>query len=220
MGFLSPMGIRLKSIVIINHQVMVTLSFPRNPDKNFISIVKKGDEDLWNIYAGYWYQAGRETADLNLKATEEVLMSANDLMRMAFEIRRCLAIKNIEAERLNLTFYDNKPDMIVGMYYLTEGARFYHPSEEGLFAFGVTINVFYSTVKHTREEDQYLYENGGDQTGLTKNYPPELLAKFADDLEAEALPYLTEEEIAKLKEQKSGIEATGFSNFLRFFKKK
>ncbi|PJC37533.1 hypothetical protein CO046_00115 [Candidatus Peregrinibacteria bacterium CG_4_9_14_0_2_um_filter_53_11] len=197
---------------------MITLPYTSNLSSNFLSVVKEENEPLWKIYIGSWYQTGIEDVyhSTRLKTTEPIVLGASDLIQMASEIRRCLELKNIRQERLQLTFKQNKPDMRMIMYYMDEGADLYSPKEKGLFAFAATISLFYSAQKF-REE---YYQEEEPQTGLMMNYPPELLAKFADDLEAEALPYLPEEKVLKVKEKKNENEATGFSKFLRFFKKK
>jgi len=173
---------------------MIHLLVNKEVKNNYLlHIIKRDEEAVWDICVGNWY--GNPPIDIygiSFKTTKPILMTADDLLNFAYEIRNFVKEKPnkdcpyIETE-LNLSFKENEPKFSVRMRYGHEGAnQKYSYVREGLYQFSPGINLKYSVVQDKREENQYLYEGEGRTQWAVAFYNEYEILQFAVDLEQEA----------------------------------
>lgn len=171
---------------------MVTFALNNNPEGHLLRLVPREDNGFWEILicCGPWDDKKGHHAFSNLKTKEPILAGRPDLWRFAKEIRKIIKGKNTEEQKLNLTFEKNQPQFMVQMKFIDEEADKYKFLEKhkGKFAFTPGVNLRFSILQSGRKDDQYLYEHGGQHSGLVQYYSAAELLKFAEDLEREAGP--------------------------------
>jgi len=150
----------------------------------YLRVSRKEKKDLWSVIIGNWPE---NSDSLDLKTTEEIVMKKDDLSNFANEIRRVVGLKTQERVVLALSFKKNKPQFRFCLTYITPKDGQIDGSElSASFDVDIGFHNYYSAKKETREDLQYIYEDGGQHMGLVIRYPEDILLEFADELEKEA----------------------------------
>jgi len=177
---------------------MIDLLKSKHKDDHLIRLIKRDAEDIWDLYIGNWL--GNPEIDIygiDFKPTKPISMKANDLLQLAKEIRIAVDEKPYKDDpyysekELNLTFYENEPKCKMKIRYQYPDSKKFHrvKSWDNKFQFSIGFNINYSVVKDTREENQYLYEDGGKNMAYNIHYTDDELLSFADDIEKEVKQY-------------------------------
>jgi len=164
---------------------MAILKMHNEPKETLIRITKK-DDGVWQIEVGPWYENGKPWVDIqNFLTKEEILMNKQDLKQFANEIRRIINEKVEKSVFLDLSFQKNEPQFKIKMCCVNDDYPLLSLTNKGKFEFNPSININYLTRGYGREEDQYLYENGGQHEGLTQYYKEDELNSFVENIEKE-----------------------------------
>lgn len=176
---------KYKNTVNLEEEKMVI--FPEEHFKNNVLVrIYKKESELWKIEVGPWHENGfLQTYNDNFLTKEEVTMNKEDLRKLANEIKRVLGDHISEDTKLRLTFRQNKPEFRITMRYVGQDHPYYSKSIAGMFEFTPSINIKYLNRAYGREEDQYLYEDGGHHEGFVQYYKVEELEEFVRQLEQE-----------------------------------
>ncbi|HBU06634.1 MAG TPA: hypothetical protein DEB09_00960 [Candidatus Magasanikbacteria bacterium] len=164
---------------------MIVLPTQNFKKEDLLRIIKKND-NLWQIEIGPWYENGKPWTDTqNFLTKEKIIMSKDDLFSLIEEIKMILR-ENISKEtKLNLSFRENLPQLEISVCVIDHDYPLFSEDLLGMVQFTPSINIKYLIRGYGREEDQYLYENGGRHEGMVQYYSIEEITKFINDIEKE-----------------------------------
>lgn len=166
---------------------MINLPMQHHKKEHLLRI-NKVDQDGWKLEFGPWYENGKPYIEGNNFLTKDsIIMDRKDLGTLAKEISKILDNQIVEETELGLTFRENQPQFGISMRLVNKDHPFFSESLNGMVEFTPAINIKYLKRGYGREEDQYLYEDGGHHEGMVEYYKPEEMRWFIGAIEKEKL---------------------------------
>lgn len=137
--------------------------------------IEKRNDNNWNIFLGNSY-FGRKKAssfEKDFDLTEEVIVSKTEIKDFIEKLSKAIDNKNKNEVVLDIEYLENKPQFQFSINY---------DDKKDMYKLMSSYNSLYSAHKSTREEDQYLYENGGSRISIQRKHSQEDLMDFINQL--------------------------------------
>lgn len=148
---------------------------------------KAGIPGLWILERDNLKKDRDKYLSNNSRTLDRVMMSARDLKQFAREIRRVVNLKSELEIKLNLTFFNDCPQIHISVKYSPKRELINNKKKEDIFIFHYNIKSLYaySSVYECRDSNQYVYFY--DYYNLAADaYTEEQLLNFASQLEIAA----------------------------------
>mgnify|MGYP006865103158 CR=1 FL=1 len=168
---------------------MIKLTYNNTVDDYFLRIIKRDNEDVWDLYLADWHGLEDETKALfpGYKPVQPISMKREDLLNFAKELKDKLDKLPEQEVELDLTFYENKPQFKFKIVLMNKKYHENWHQDWGKIQISVGFNAKFSAVKKQAYDMQYLYEGKGQHSCISQKLDSkEVLESFVKDLELEA----------------------------------